>query len=369
MIYSIRFALVLVLVLLGGAGGRSQAEGVRASSDQVGDAIKRGDWRSVLSIAQDLQRQDSGSGIAAYVIDIAAGVLGEDRKRVKSLSQYDFPYTQEQVIRKVIAWANVLLEANPDNPHVLMINAPLYHKSNAFRDKAKVVRLFKKARQKAPKNQKAARVFILISLSAMYREMGKLDQAIGFANRAIIADPSASGPYTNLGAALLRKRFKSTAELVFRKGVQKRNPGPMAWSNLGRFYYSMGRLKEALPALEKAVELSPNMIEPRYDLAGIYYKAGEHQKSIEQLRNIIEIAPDSPVGQQELQLHNTGYLRSTHNRQILQLHHLSAPQPLRIEYPGAYYHVMNRGLSHSDIFLEDKGRERFIDLLSEISRL
>lgn len=32
-------------------------------------------------------------------------------------------------------------------------------------------------------------------------------------------------------------------------------------------------------------------------------------------------------------------------------------RPLRIEYPGAYYHVMNRGLSHRDIFLEDKGRE------------
>ena len=44
-------------------------------------------------------------------------------------------------------------------------------------------------------------------------------------------------------------------------------------------------------------------------------------------------------------------------------------RPLRIEYPGAYYHVMNRGLSRRDIFLEDKGRESFLDLLSDISRL
>lgn len=298
-----RFALVLVLALLAEVGGMSRAEGARASSNRVADAIKRGEWRSVLTVAQDLQRKNSGSGIAAYVIDIAAGVLGEDRKKVKSLSQYDFPYAQEKVIRKVIAWANSLLEANPNNPHVLMINAPLYFKADAFRDKAKVVRLFKKARriilkarQKAPKGQ-GARVFILNSLSAMYREMGQLDQAIGFANRAITVDPSASGPYTSLGAALLRKGFKSTAELAFRKGVQKRNPGPMAWFNLGSFYHSTGRLKEARPALEKAVELSPSMIEPRYDLAGIYYKSGEHQKSIGQLRKIIEIAPNSSVGQ------------------------------------------------------------------------
>lgn len=44
-------------------------------------------------------------------------------------------------------------------------------------------------------------------------------------------------------------------------------------------------------------------------------------------------------------------------------------RPLRIEYPGAYYHVMNRGLSHHNIFLEDKGRESFLDLLSDITRL
>jgi putative transposase len=44
-------------------------------------------------------------------------------------------------------------------------------------------------------------------------------------------------------------------------------------------------------------------------------------------------------------------------------------RPLRIEYPGAYYHVMNRGQSHRNIFLEDKGRESFLELLSDIARL
>src|SRR6266536_2105874 len=43
-------------------------------------------------------------------------------------------------------------------------------------------------------------------------------------------------------------------------------------------------------------------------------------------------------------------------------------RPLRIEYPGAYYHVMNRGLSRRNIFLEDKDQERFLELLGETSR-
>jgi hypothetical protein len=46
----------------------------------------------------------------------------------------------------------------------------------------------------------------------------------------------------------------------------------------------------------------------------------------------------------------------------------SMARPLRIEYPGAYYHVMNRGLSRRNIFLEAKDYERFLELLGEASR-
>lgn len=44
-------------------------------------------------------------------------------------------------------------------------------------------------------------------------------------------------------------------------------------------------------------------------------------------------------------------------------------RPLRIEYPGAYYHVMNRGLSHQEVFVEDREREQFLNLIGELRRL
>ena len=40
-------------------------------------------------------------------------------------------------------------------------------------------------------------------------------------------------------------------------------------------------------------------------------------------------------------------------------------RPLRIEYPGAYYHVMNRGNRGEDIFLSDKDRKVFLDGLAD----
>jgi len=44
-------------------------------------------------------------------------------------------------------------------------------------------------------------------------------------------------------------------------------------------------------------------------------------------------------------------------------------RPLRIEYRGAYYHVMNRGQYRRNIFVDDKGRQTFLDLLADMARL
>jgi putative transposase len=39
---------------------------------------------------------------------------------------------------------------------------------------------------------------------------------------------------------------------------------------------------------------------------------------------------------------------------------------LRVEYPGAIYHVMNRGDRREEIFEDDKDRERFLETLGEV---
>lgn len=44
-------------------------------------------------------------------------------------------------------------------------------------------------------------------------------------------------------------------------------------------------------------------------------------------------------------------------------------RPLRIEFPGAWYHVMNRGAGYRSIFSQDEHRSLFLDLLGEVSRM
>ena len=40
-------------------------------------------------------------------------------------------------------------------------------------------------------------------------------------------------------------------------------------------------------------------------------------------------------------------------------------RPLRIQYPDAYYHVMNRGNRREDIFVTDQDRKVFLDALAD----
>jgi len=44
-------------------------------------------------------------------------------------------------------------------------------------------------------------------------------------------------------------------------------------------------------------------------------------------------------------------------------------RPLRIEYPGAWYHVMNRGRKSEKIFHDRHDYQVFVDLLEESSEM
>ncbi|MBU1784131.1 MAG: transposase, partial [Candidatus Omnitrophica bacterium] len=44
-------------------------------------------------------------------------------------------------------------------------------------------------------------------------------------------------------------------------------------------------------------------------------------------------------------------------------------RPLRIEYPGAWYHVMNRGRRKEEIFFEESDFKIFLEVLNQTSRI
>ena len=41
-------------------------------------------------------------------------------------------------------------------------------------------------------------------------------------------------------------------------------------------------------------------------------------------------------------------------------------RPLRVEYPGAFYHVINRGNAGEDIYINERDREKFLEYLANL---
>jgi len=39
----------------------------------------------------------------------------------------------------------------------------------------------------------------------------------------------------------------------------------------------------------------------------------------------------------------------------------------RIQYPGALYHVLSRGNDHQDIFLSEKDKQSFLEIIGELT--
>ena len=44
-------------------------------------------------------------------------------------------------------------------------------------------------------------------------------------------------------------------------------------------------------------------------------------------------------------------------------------RPLRIEYPGAAYHVISRGNAKKPVFKDDADHENFLDALQHVNKL
>lgn len=92
------------------------------------------------------------------------------------------------------------------------------------------------------------------------------------------------------------QRFEPAVETLGR--AAERSAGTpsefLANHQLGRLLLFLGRPGEALPALERAVELRPDAFDARLDLARALDRSGATERAVEAYRGLVETAPQSP---------------------------------------------------------------------------
>ena len=129
---------------------------------------------------------------------------------------------------------------------------------------------------------------------------GEAVEAAGAYGRAIAADSSFGAAYNALGVLLARGGLPDSAIAILRLCTE-RNPGyPSAWLNLGNVLVESERYPEAIIAMKRALELTPESGAVRYNLAVAYVKSGNLDEGRRQLAALLEREPDHQEAQQLL---------------------------------------------------------------------
>jgi tetratricopeptide (TPR) repeat protein len=257
--------------------------------EELNVKITKGNWQEVKLFVDSLLLEKPNSGYALYLRDIANSILQIDYKKGEGLSSYDFPYSNKAYIEKLLSWSDENISRYPENVNHGILNAMLYHKGMA--NSLHAMSILESLLEFDPDN-----IFILNSLAAGYGLHGKISKAKSLLDKAIKIDPNSSDIYNNFGMIEMSEKDYHEAEKMFVKATESKGVHAMTWFNLGSLYNFLNKKEKARICLEKAIALSPNLIEARYNLAGVYYSLGMTSKSLKQLKRIVEIAPDSEIG-------------------------------------------------------------------------
>ena len=139
-----------------------------------------------------------------------------------------------------------------------------------------------------------AESYILLTGFGFSRPEETLPRAEEYVERALQLDPSMGEVYSiRANIRVIRNYDWEGAESDFRKAIELNPDYPTAHHWYSLTLLSLERFDEAIAEMEVAFELDPLSMPINTDLAVIYYHTGQFDAAIEQLRNTLELYPDS----------------------------------------------------------------------------
>ncbi|MBI2460288.1 MAG: tetratricopeptide repeat protein [Candidatus Rokubacteria bacterium] len=101
-----------------------------------------------------------------------------------------------------------------------------------------------------------------------YSFQGRYDDAILECHQAIEVDPDFGNPYNDIGAYLIELQRYEEAIPWLKKAMEARRYEPRQYPhfNLSRVYVRLGKFREAIAEIEKALEIEPDYVLARREL-------------------------------------------------------------------------------------------------------
>ena len=183
---------------------------------------------------------------------------------------------------------DVLLKEDPESVQALISLA------NILLDEGKdddVIALCKRTLSVDDKNTQA---YTLIG--EVYIEGEDYVEALPYLEKAVEIQPKIMRTRLTLAACLVGAKRYDQAEAELKTVIQDSPKFPLAHYNLGLLYEEQGRLEEARTAYVEEVAAYPQVYKARFNLGKILFRLGDRAGSLEQMREVTNLAPKLAEG-------------------------------------------------------------------------
>ncbi|TRZ42916.1 tetratricopeptide repeat protein [Robertkochia solimangrovi] len=174
-------------------------------------------------------------------------------------------YSQQGETEKAIAAMKDARAANPEDINLLLTEANLYIKLG---DKEKFRALMEEAIQKDPNNP-----VLFYNLGVITAEQGDHEKAMEYYQRSLELDPKSENTYLNMASEVLSREQGIVDEM---NGLGNTSADNKRYDELKGEREQVYR--DAIPYLEKLLEINPNNVDATRTLMNIYGNIGETAK-------------------------------------------------------------------------------------------
>lgn len=128
--------------------------------------------------------------------------------------------------------------------------------------------------------------------------MGENDHslALPYLEKAVEIQPKLTRNRLNLAACLVGLKRYDESETILEEILLKYPKYPLAHYHLGLLYEEQGRLEEAQQAYSEEIAYYPEHFRAHFNLGELLFKLGDRKGYLEQMREVVRIAPNAAQG-------------------------------------------------------------------------
>ncbi len=130
------------------------------------------------------------------------------------------------------------------------------------------------------------------NLGVTYRKKGMLTEAISEYQKVLQLSPHYPYAHNNLGVLYARANLLDQAVAAFHNAISNKPDYPDAHNNLGATYIRKGMYKEAIHECLEAIKYSNHYLDAYYNLSVAYLSNKQPDKALEAIKMVLSMNPD-----------------------------------------------------------------------------